>query len=785
MPHASRDAESNEPAILSKRQLFRSRAVEANLSGERLGEPIDIARRANPIALIKGARPAVGQIAKGFIDLALRWRRRSVPFVAQMELTDCGAACVGMVLGYHRITVELARIRELSGTNRDGVPADGLLRAAHALGLRGRGIRTEVGGLRNLPTPAILHWNMTHFVVLESVRRNGTAVIVDPALGRRHVDPRALDISFTGVAIIFEGLERGLLEESAVKSPWRLLSPMARPAGQWALVLGLSVALQAVVLALPFGTRLVIDRVVPNQDYSFLRVLALVGIPLALTMFAVSGIRSMALVMLQARLDFALVGRLTHHLLDLPFGFFQARSMGDLLMRIRSSSVVREILTTSAVGVLLDGTLVIFVFAGIAMVDFHVAILVVCIALMQAAILLSVWHPYRSLASESLEAQARSHGFLMELLAGVETLKMAGATRRAGERWSNLFAREVNVEIRRGTLDAVSNAILSTLQRISPMLVLIYGTFRLLDGSMSLGTLVAIVALSSLFLEPIASLVATALRLSVLVGYLVRMQDVFSTPREQDLGHNRPLPRYSGAVDVVDVHHRYGPDSPAVLENVSLSIKPGQSLGVVGPSGSGKSTLAMIIAGLHVPATGKVLFDGQDLAETTLDSFRSQIGVVSQQSYIFAGTIRENITLGDDAISLQEVMEAAREACIDGEICGMPMGYNTLVSDGGATISGGQRQRIALARALLSQPALLVLDEASSALDAEVEARVMANIRAKATTCVIVAHRLSTIASCDEIVVIEHGRLIESGTHETLLNRAGRYADLVRAQARL
>jgi ATP-binding cassette, subfamily B, bacterial len=370
----------------------------------------------------------------------------------------------------------------------------------------------------------------------------------------------------------------------------------------------------------------------------------------------------------------------------------------------------------------------------------------------------------------------------MEILAGVETLKIAGATRRSAESWSNVFAREVNVEVRRGNLDAVSDALISALRTTAPIIVLIYGTYRMLDGSMTIGRLLAVVALAASFLAPVASLVTTVLRFSVLYGYLQRMQDILATPREQDLGHVEPLDDFRGRVVVSHVSHRYGETSPLVLEDVSLTVEPGMAVGIVGQSGSGKSTLAMIVAGLHVPAVGRVLFDGKDLAVTDLDSMRNRIAVVSQQSYVFAGTIRSNITLGDDDVPMGAVIAAAKAARIHDEIVAMPMAYDTVVSDGGATISGGQRQRLALARTFLREPVLLVLDEATSALDSVLEAEIFANIRARGITRIVVAHRLSTVADTDVILVMDRGRVVEVGDHRTLIERGGRYAELARAR---
>ncbi|HEX7166001.1 MAG TPA: peptidase domain-containing ABC transporter [Acidimicrobiales bacterium] len=759
---------------------YRQSAVDANASFDQLGEPLHIPRKRVVRSLLGALARAAGRV--GLSATAIARRGRKVPFVPQIELADCGAACLAMVFAYHRVEFDMSRIRAMTGANRDGVTARAIVTAARSLGLRARGVRSPLDGLVNLPTPAILHWNLNHFVVLESCGRNGSVTIVDPALGRREVERDDVDRAFTGVALLFEGIDRDAPSAGSRTSPWSLLSGMTRPRRRWVMVLALSLLLQLAAIAVPLATRVVVDRAVPNQDYTVLRVLALVAIPFLFLFVVVSALRASALVILQAHLDFSLVTRLTSHLFELPYAFFQSRSAGDLFMRLRSSSVVRELFTSTTVSGLLDGTMVLGSLAVILVVDWPVGLVVLGLAVVQTTVLVAAWTPYQSLTTEMLEAQSRSYGVMMEMLAGVETLKIAGAASRGAERWSNFFAREVNVEIRRGNLDAVSDSLVTGVRTIAPLVVLLYGTHRLLDGSMSLGTLLAIVTLGAAFLNPVASLVTTVLRFSVVYGYLQRMQDILATPRERDLGHATPLDRFTGTVVVDRVSHRYGPTSPLVLEDISLTVKPGASLGIVGASGSGKSTLAMIVAGLHVPAVGRVLYDGQDLAVTDLDTVRRQIAVVSQQSYVFAGTIRSNITLGDDDVPLSEIEDAARAACIHDEIVAMPMGYDTIVSDGGTTVSGGQRQRIALARTFLRHPVLLVLDEATSALDSVVEARIFAHVRERGLTRIVVAHRLSTVADSDVIVVMHAGRAVEMGNHHELLARDGRYAELVRAQ---
>lgn len=769
MPAASEDGQAHT------RPLFREAVVRHSKDGEVLRVP----RRFGPRSVARALVGVVGDTTQEMTHLLRRRRSPRVPFVPQVELTDCGAACLGMVLGSYGIASDQQSLRSALGAKRDGVSARRILAVARENGLPGRGVRMEPADFAFIPCPAILHWGMTHFVVLESARRDSITV-VDPMSGVRRMSYAEVDRSFTGVALVFEEPpEVNAAAAKPIKTPWRMLTGLLRPRRGWAAVIALSFTLQLIGLLVPFAIKVTTDGIVPDHDRASAEFLVFAVVPFAIALMIVDVGRAMLLTALQAQADYSLVTRLTDHLLHLPFPFFQTRSAGDLLMRVRSTSVVREIVSTSAVTAILDGSLATLALVTAALVDWRSALVAAVVATLQVGVLLVTWRPLTSIARDGLDAQARSHGLLMELLSGVETVKLTGTEDEASRRWANRVSEELNLEIRRGQMHGVSRAAVVALRTAAPFAVLSYGAHRVLDDTMSLGTLFALMALTTMFLTSSAEVASTALRFSLLDSYLQRMADVFTTPRDKE--GLPPLEIQGDQFEVVvdRVSHAFSTGGQQVLEDISLVIASGTSLGVAGPSGSGKSTLAMLVAGLFGPMSGRVLYNNCDLARFDARATRAEVGVVSQQAYVFAGSIRENITLGDLSFTDSEIEEAARAACLHDEIVVMPMGYDTVVADGGSTISGGQRQRLAIARALLRQPKLLVLDEATSALDGPTEGRILRHVRAVGTTCVIVAHRLTTIEHCDVIAVLDGGRLAEVGEYHDLSRRGGLFSNLL------
>jgi ABC-type bacteriocin/lantibiotic exporter with double-glycine peptidase domain len=708
-------------------------------------------------------------------------RRRRIPVVRQLTTTECGAACLAMVLSYHGRSVSLADVRAAMGPGRDGTSALELLEAAQRFGLSGRGVRLEIDDLALLPSGSILHWGFNHFVVLERASRN-RCDIVDPRVGRRRVGRQELTREFTGVAVVLEPSPLFSRAERRGRPVAARLRGLVFASGAWPRILVVSALLQVFALALPLLTGAVVDLVVPRGDVHLLVVLSAGLAGLIGAHFVASMIRAHLLIQLRTVFDSRMTLGFLDHLLQLPYAFFQQRSAGDLMMRLNSSALVRELLTSGALSTLLDGTLVAGYVLVIFAIDRSFAALVLTLAAAQLVVLWSTRRRQRELMGDALQTQARADSYLVEMLAGMETLKASGNEARSGQLWSSLFVDQLNVALSRWRLGAIVDSLTSTLRLASPLVILTFGAIKTLHGELTLGAALSLCALAGAFLTPLSNLVTTLGQLQLLGSYVDRIEDVLASEPEQSA--DRPvITHYArGRIALQSVSFRYNPHGPLVVQDVSLEVTPGQCLAIVGRSGSGKSTLGSLLLGLHAPTSGRVSYDGVDLAGVELRSLRRQLGVVDQRAYLFGTTIRANITGGDPAVPLEDVIEAARVAQIDDEVRAMPMGYETILLGGGASLSGGQRQRIALARALVRHPLILLLDEATSALDARTELAVQEQLTRLSCTRVVIAHRLSTIRTADKIIVMDAGRIVEHGTHDELLRRAGAYASLVAAQ---
>jgi ABC-type multidrug transport system fused ATPase/permease subunit len=470
------------------------------------------------------------------------------------------------------------------------------------------------------------------------------------------------------------------------------------------------------------------------------------------------------------------------HLLKLPYSFFQQRSAGDLLTRMASNAMLRDILGNQLIATLLDSSLVIFYLIILLWLSLPFGLVTLGIGVLQVLLLLSSSRSISNLAGRELAAQGKAQGYLAEMLEGIATLKGSGAEQRAFERWSNLFFDQLNISMRYSYFSSTMSMIMTALGTLAPLALLWVGAIQVLNGSITLGTMVALTALAGTFLTPLSSVVTSGQRFQLIGAHLDRIADVTEAEPEQKEQEVQQPPQLTGDIRLEYVSFSYAADVPEVLHGIDLTVEAGQKVAIVGPSGSGKSTLGKLLLGLYAPTKGTILYDSIPLQQLNYQEVRRQFGVVLQESALFSGSVFSNIALNNPTIDKEQVVEAAEIAAIHEDIMDMPMGYETLVAEGGSALSGGQRQRLAIARAIAHKPSILLLDEATSHLDVATEQRVAERLQTLACTQIIIAHRLSTIRNADVILVMNHGNIVESGSHEELLRRNGYYARLMHQQ---
>ncbi|MGH8934287.1 MAG: peptidase domain-containing ABC transporter [Egibacteraceae bacterium] len=701
---------------------------------------------------------------------------RRVPFVRQMEDVDCGAACLTMVLHHYGHHAPLSEVRQRCGTTRDGVNAFVLLEVARAYGLEGRARRGLPGEVAGAVTPAIIYWDQSHFVVLDPRPRGGVRIL-DPGAGRKILSDTEFARHFSGIALTFTP-STSFTRREADPATWRrYVALVLSHRSLFFPILLAALVLLGVGLVVPWLTAYVTDRVILGGRPDLLLIFGL---------GAASAVCTHGLVMLLRarlvdRLQMTLAMRISHdfmsHLLKLPCVFFENRSGGDLVSRLGNVALIREVLAGGGAAMILDALLIMSYLAAMARYLPRMLIVVVVVALVQVAVVALLIPRVQGLTRKELAAKSETQAYEVEVLRAVSLVKATAVEGPTFARWSALLARQLDASLQRGRSTAVLDSLVATLRMAAPLALLWVGAASVISGEQSLGDLLAFNALAVAFLIPVGSLATQAQQLQLLGAVIERVEDVMRAPAEAAPRDPPPLGTRAGAITVDRVSFTYGPHSPRVLEEVSCLILPGEKVAVVGATGCGKTTLARLLLGLYTPTAGSIRYDGVDLRAMDPAAWRRRIGVVPQEPYLFNDTIANNIAF-HRPLEMPDIDWAAQMAVLHADITRMPMGYSSLVGEGGQRLSGGQRQRVAIARALAARPSVLLFDEATSGLDAMTESLLQENLRSLGTTCILIAHRLSTIVNADRILVLDEGRLVEQGRHEDLLLRGGRYAQL-------
>lgn len=709
--------------------------------------------------------------------------KKKLPVTRQMTSSECGAACLCMILRYFGRKVSVFECRKEMGTESSGVSALDIKQTAQKFDLKVTAYTIDQDHLHFVNLPVIIHWKFNHFVILEKYSAKEIE-ISDPAIGRYSVTREEFRNSFTGVVMTFEPDAEfdGATKHLSFKGYKYLSAYLKNHSSLILQILASSIIIQTLGLILPFSTKIAVDSILPLESHKLLTVFGMAMVMLLLGQIISSYLRSINAAYLQTRMDSQMMRDLFEHLLSLPLKFFHQRSSGDLIMRMGSTSVIREILTSQTLSIILDGTLACFYLIVIFYFSPILGIAALIIGSIQVGIYLLTADKLQMLIQSEILAQSKSQSYLVESLSRVEFLKAAGKESYVNAEWSALLSRQLGVVLDKAKLSVILDSATASIRILSPLILLWIGIYLVIGQRISLGTMLALNVSVLAFLNPLSSLVSSLQRLHLVGTHLERIEDVFEAETEQDvLTVNNP-PALTGRIEVINVDFSYSPDGVNTLNNINLIIEPGQKIAIVGDTGSGKSTLGKLILGLYPLTNGEIRYDNFSLCKLNYQKLRNQIGVVLQEPLLFSGSIRKNIAFGNPNISFDEIIRAAEKANIHNEIMNMPMGYETLIAEGNAGLSGGQSQRVALARAILMNPPILLLDEATSHLDVITESIIDENLSKMNCTRIVIAHRLSTIINSDFIYVLSNGFIIERGTHENLLKEGGHYSKLIEIQ---
>lgn len=722
--------------------------------------------------------------------IAQRFRvRRRTPTVLQMEAVECGAASLKMMLGYYGAIVPLSELRQACGISRDGSKATNIISAARQYGLNAKGFKTDLSGLQTLECPYIVFWNFNHFLVVEGFYKQ-RVFLNDPATGPRTISLTEFSEGFTGVVLTFapsEMFQKGGQKPSLHLALWSRLQGSIVPLS-FCLLVGFLLVLPG--LALPAFSQMFVDQVLIHRQTDWLQPLLIGLFFTALLTGLLTRLQRQILRRLKLKLAMSLSSRFVWHLLSLPASFYDQRFAGEISSRIQLNDRLADLLSgqlaTTAIAC------VMLVFYGWVMSRYDLVLTLMSLLFIAINLLVMRWvsRQRMDMSTRLMQEQGKVSGIAIAGLQSMETLKASGLESDFFTRWAGYYAKALNARQAMDNLNQQLGMLPTFLSALSSMLLLVIGGFRIMDHALTIGQLVAFQSLIQQFMQPVNQIVRLGNDVQELEGTMTRLDDVLRNPTDPLLqasppahdGSTAPSPKLQGSLEIRDLTFGYNRSAPPLIANFNLTLKPGQRVALVGGSGSGKSTVAKVVAGLYESWSGDILFDGQRRCDIPRSVLVNSIAMVQQDILLFSGSVRDNLTLWDTTVPDECLLQACRDAAVHEVIAALPGGYSADLLEGATNLSGGQRQRLEIARSLVLDPAILIMDEATSALDAETEKMIDHSLRLRGCTCLIVAHRLSTIRDCDEIIVLDRGEVVQRGAHDSLCQVEGHYRQLIKSE---
>ena len=708
-----------------------------------------------------------------------------VPVVMQMEALECGAASLTMILAYYGKWIPLEQVRADCGVSRDGSNAKNVLKAARSYGLTAKGYRYEPDELKRCGKfPCIIHWNFNHFVVLDGFKGN-KAVLNDPAKGTYSVPMETFDNSFTGICLMFEpgdSFEPG----GKPKSMLAFAKEKMRGAGvAVAFTIITTVITSLIGIINPAFSRIFIDRLLTGQNPDWFMPFIWALTALSAVQIIISFIEAIFEARISAKID--AVGSTTFmwKVLRMPMEFFSQRMAGDIQQRKGSNASVAETLVDTFAPLIIEACMMVFYL--VVMIRYSLLLTLVGIASILINMFMSriISKKRVNITRVSMRDSGKLAGATVAGIEMIETIKASGAENGFFEKWAGYQASVNTQKVKFAKLNQYLGMIPSLVSTLTNTAVLIIGVYLTMEGSFTVGMVMAFQGFLGSFMAPAQQLISAGQTLQEMRAEMERIEDVMKYPTDvlceqaADEGEDAEYDKLSGNVEMRNVTFGYSRLGEPLIRDFNLTLRPGSRVAFVGTSGCGKSTLSKLISGLYQPWSGEILFDGKPMTKIDRSVFTGSLAVVDQDIILFEDTIANNIKMWDSSIEDFEMIMAARDAQLHEDIMQRDGGYNYKLTEGGKDFSGGQRQRIEIARVLAQDPTIIILDEATSALDAKTEYEVVKSIKDRGITCIVVAHRLSTIRDCDEIIVMDHGNVVERGTHEELYALNGFYTKLV------